>query len=118
MKRFAMAIAMGGMAVMTAIPALASTSPKSMNGFISDSKCGATKMVDAPECAKKCIAKGAKPVFVGENKEVWKIDNPDAVPVSDEGRNVKITATVNAGDKSIHVIEIKKTMGSKLKSKL
>lgn len=118
MKRFAMVVALGGMAVMTALPSLAATGSKTLSGFIGDSKCGATKMVKSPECVHKCIAKGAKPVFVDEKQDVWKIDNPDAIPASDEGRNVKLTATINAEDKTIHVLEIKKTMGSKIKSKI
>lgn len=120
MKRFAMIVAMGGMAVMTALPSLASGSGKSqtMSGFISDAKCAATKMVSSPECVKKCIAKGQKAVFVDDKKEVWKIDNQDAVPVDDEGRNVKVTATLNEASHTMHIIELKKTMGSEIKSKI
>ncbi len=128
MKRFAIVIAMGGMAVMTALPSLATESSKShtMSGYISDSKCGATHMGSGAACVKKCIAGGEKPVFVDHKKNVWAIDNPKAVPVSDEGEGVDVTVTVDATKKSIHVEntkyshekgeKIRKTMIAKVKS--
>jgi len=43
------------------------------------------------------------PVFVDESqKTVWAIDNPDAVKEF-YGDHVTITATTNAGKKSVHI---------------
>ena len=51
-----------------------------INGWISDSMCGAKHAGSGAACVKKCIDGGMQPVFVDESKkEVWKIDNPDAV---------------------------------------
>ena len=48
-------------------------------GYISDSDCGASKdMKTHAACAKKCIASGAKPVFV-VGKKVYTISNPEKV---------------------------------------
>lgn len=118
MKRFAMVVAMGSMAVMTALPSLATESSKShtMSGYISDSMCGAKHMGNNVACVKKCIAGGELPVFVDDKKNVWKIDNPKAVPASDEGEGVDVTMTMDAAKKSIHVEKIKKTMMAKVKS--
>lgn len=118
MKRFAMVIAMGGLAVMTALPSLAANATPShtMSGYISDSMCGAKHAGSGAACVKKCIAGGEKPVFVDNEKNVWKIDNPKAVPISDEGEGVDVTMTINEHKKSIHVEKIKKTMMAKIKS--
>ena len=51
-----------------------------INGWISDSMCGAKHAGTGAACVKKCIDGGMAPVFVDEaKKEVWTIDNPDAV---------------------------------------
>ena len=51
-----------------------------INGYISDAMCGAKHAGSGAACVKKCIAGGEAPVFVDEaKKEVWTIDNPDAV---------------------------------------
>ena len=109
MKRLAMVLAMGGMAAMTAIPTMAadmSSKSHTMNGYISDSKCGAMHMGSGADCVKKCISGGEKPVFVDAKKNVWAIDNPDAVPADVDGKNVKVTMTMDKANKSIHVEKI------------
>ena len=63
---------------LTAIAASAANSTK-INGWISDSMCGAKHMGTGADCVKKCIEGGLKPVFVDPSKEVWSIDNPVAV---------------------------------------
>jgi hypothetical protein len=74
-----------------------------INGWISDSMCGAKHLGDNPACVKKCIEGGMAPVFVDEAKKaVWKIDNPDAVK-GFYGDHVTITATADAGKKSVHI---------------
>ena len=77
-----------------------------INGWISDSMCGAKHAGSGAACVKKCIDGGMTPVFVDEAKKaVWTIDNPDAVK-SFYGDHVTIKATENADKKSVHVDSI------------
>jgi hypothetical protein len=47
-----------------------------------------------------------KPVFVDEaKKQVWSIDNPDAVKAY-YGDKVTVTATADAAQKSVHIDSI------------
>lgn len=83
--------------------AMAADSTK-LSGWISDSMCGAKHAGSGAACAKKCVEEmGAAPVFVDESKkEVWKIDNPDAVK-GHYGDKVTITATADSDKKSVHI---------------
>jgi len=74
-------------------------------GWISDSKCGAQHMGTGADCVKKCIMGGQKPVFVDPDKNVWAIDNPDAVRAF-YGAHVTVKATVNAATKSMTINSI------------
>jgi len=77
-----------------------------INGWISDSMCGAKHAGSGAECVKSCIKNGEKPVFVDEaKKQVWAIDNPDAVK-DFYGDHVTVTATVNSDKMSVHVDSI------------
>lgn len=88
--------------VLTAIAARAADSTK-INGFISDAMCGAKHAGTGAACVKKCIEGGEAPVFVDEaKKEVWAIDNPDAVK-GFYGDHVTVTATADEGKKSVHI---------------
>jgi hypothetical protein len=79
---------------------------KAMNGWISDSMCGAKHAGSGSECVKKCIQGGMTPVFVDEGKkQVWTIDNPDAVKKY-YGDRVAVKATADAGKKSVHIDSI------------
>lgn len=79
---------------------------KTINGWISDSMCGAKHAGSGSECVKKCMEGGMSPVFVDESKkQVWAIDNPDSVK-SYYGDHVTITATADAGKKSVHIDSI------------
>jgi len=79
---------------------------KSINGWISDSMCGAKHAGSGAECVKKCIDGGMAPVFVDEGKkQVWTIDNPDAVKKF-YGDHVTIKATADSDKKSVHVDSI------------
>ena len=91
---------------LTAIAASAADSSK-INGWISDSMCGAKHAGTGAACVKKCITDGGmKPVFVDEaKKEVWSIDNPDAVK-GFYGDHVTVTATADDGAKSVHIVAI------------
>jgi hypothetical protein len=77
-----------------------------INGWISDSMCGAKHTGTGAACVKKCIEGGMAPVFVDEAKKaVWAIDNPDAVK-SFYGDHVTVTASVDEAKKSVHIDSI------------
>ena len=89
----------------TAIAAQAADSRK-LNGWISDSMCGAKHAGTGSECVKKCISGGEKPVFVDEaKKEVWTIDNPDAVK-DFYGAHVTVKASADSAKKTVHIDSI------------
>jgi len=71
-------------------------------GYISDSMCGAKHSGSGAECVKKCISGGMKPVFVDDAKNVWTIDNPDAVK-NFYGYKVTVTGKTDSSAKSVHV---------------
>ncbi len=76
-----------------------------INGYISDSMCGAKHAGSGSDCVKKCIQGGMKPVFVDDKKIVWAIDNPDAVK-DFYGDKVTVTATADSTAKSVHISDI------------
>jgi len=91
-----------------AVAAQAADSSK-VNGWISDSMCGAKHAGSGAACVKKCIEGGMKPVFVDEGKkQVWKIDNPDAVK-DYYGSHVTISATEDASTQTVHIDSIAET---------
>lgn len=50
---------------------------------------------------------GGKTVFVNDkDKQTWSVDNPDALNGHD-GHHVRVTATLNEADKSVHVLRVK-----------
>jgi hypothetical protein len=84
-------------------------------GWVSDGHCGAQHMkTGGAACVRKCIA-GAehvnpewKPggmVFVTEDKQLWKVDNPDAL-WGHESEQLEVLATRDAGKKSINVEKV------------
>ena len=77
-----------------------------VNGWVSDSKCGAKGAnAGAAACTKKCIEGGASAVVVtdGDNK-VLAVENGDSLK-GHEGHHVAVTGHVK-GD-SIHVESVK-----------
>jgi len=77
-----------------------------INGWISDSMCGAKHAGSGSACVKKCIEGGMQPVFVDEGKKaVWKIDNPDAVK-DYYGSHVTVSATVDKASQTVHIDSI------------
>jgi hypothetical protein len=77
-----------------------------IDGWISDSMCGAKHAGSGAACVKKCIDGGMAPVFVDEAKKaVWTIDNPDAVK-GFYGDHVTVTATADSARKSVHIDSI------------
>jgi hypothetical protein len=79
---------------------------QTVNGWVSDSKCGAKGAnAAAAQCTKKCLDAGAKPVVVtDDDQKVLNVDNPDALK-GHEGHHVSVTGHVT-GD-SIHVESVK-----------
>lgn len=99
MKRISLiAVAVVALATLTA---KAADSTK-INGWISDSMCGAKHAGTGADCVKKCVAGGQKPVFVDQGKNVWTIDNPEKV-TSFLGDKVTVTATTDDTAKSVHI---------------
>ncbi len=79
---------------------------QTVNGWVSDSKCGAKGAnAGAEGCTKKCIAAGASPVVVTDkDQKVLMVDNPDALK-DHYGHHGAVTGHVD-GDK-IHVDSVK-----------
>src|SRR6516225_3610631 len=103
MKRL---LAMLVVAVSIAAVAANAADSKTKQGWISDSMCGAKHAGSGAACVRKCIDGGMSPVFVDETKkQVWTIDNPDAVKKF-YGDHVTITATADSDKKSVHVDSI------------
>jgi len=77
-----------------------------INGWISDAMCGAKHAGSGADCVKGCIKHGQKPVFVDEaKKQVWSIDNADAVK-DFYGDHVTVTATTDSAKMSVHIDSI------------
>jgi hypothetical protein len=79
---------------------------QTVNGWISDSKCGVKGANEGAEaCTKKCIAAGASPVVVSDaDQKVLTVDNPEALK-EHYGHHVAVTGHID-GDK-IHVESVK-----------
>jgi hypothetical protein len=77
-----------------------------VNGWVSNDKCGAKDANEKGEaCTKKCLAKGAKMVIVtDQDQKVLMVDNPDALK-GHEGHHVAVTGSMGAD--SIHVGSVK-----------
>ena len=88
---------------------------ESVVGWVSDGHCGAKHMkTGGAACVRKCIAgaehvnpewKAGGMVFVTEDKQVWKVDNPDAL-WGHESEQLEVLATRNAEKKSMKVDKI------------
>lgn len=98
-------VAVSALFVMVAIASAADQSTV-VNGYVSDSMCGAKGNNTAhAACMTKCLGKGAKAVIVtdGDNK-VIAVDNPDLLK-GHEGHHVAVTGTMN-GD-ALHIGSVK-----------
>jgi hypothetical protein len=105
MRKILMLLLAGTLFVSVAKVSFASDA-QTVNGWVSDSMCGA-KGADASHaaCAKKCIKGGASPVVVTDgDKKVLTVDNPDALK-DHYGHHVAVTGHID-GDK-IHVESVK-----------
>ncbi len=81
-------------------------SDQTVNGWVSDSKCGVKGAnANAAECTKKCIEKGASAVIVTDkDQKILIVDNPDSIK-EHYGHHVAVTGHID-GDK-IHIDGVK-----------
>jgi len=94
------------LALSTGAIAASAADSSHINGWISDSMCGAKHAGSGAECVKKCVEGGMAPVFVDEAKKaVWSIDNPAAVK-GFLGDHVTIVAKADPARKSVHIDSI------------
>ncbi len=91
--------------VLLTVPLFAS-GDKTINGWVTDSKCGVKGAnANAAECTKKCLASGANMVVVSDgDQKVLMVENPEALK-GHEGHHMAVTGSVT-GDK-IHVDSVK-----------
>jgi hypothetical protein len=77
-----------------------------VNGWVTDAKCGAKGANAGGEaCTKKCLAGGEKMVVVTDgDQKVLSVENPDALK-GHEGHHVAVTGTM--GKDSIKVASVK-----------
>ena len=77
-----------------------------VNGWVTDAKCGAKGANAGGEaCTKKCLAGGEKMVVVTDSdQKVLMVENPDALK-GHEGHHVAVTGTM--GKDSIKVASVK-----------
>jgi hypothetical protein len=101
MRKFLFAVAALALVSLIATAAFAGDAT-TVNGWVSDSKCGAKGAnAGAADCTKKCIKEGAAMVVVTDtDQKVLTVDNPDALK-GHEGHHIAVTGHVD-GDK-IHV---------------
>jgi hypothetical protein len=93
MKRILLAIALASLMIPGAI---AASTKGSWTGWVSDAKCGASK-IDAA-CVKKCEDEGSPLVFVNDkDKSVLQVENQDVLK-GHEGHHIKVKGMVD-GDK-------------------
>src|SRR5713226_9307384 len=79
---------------------------ETVNGWVSDSKCGAKGAnAGAEACTKKCLAAGEKIVIVTDkDQKVLMVDNLDTLK-GHEGHHIAVTG--HMGKDSIHVDSMK-----------
>ncbi|MFZ1132884.1 MAG: hypothetical protein WBV31_09495 [Terriglobales bacterium] len=105
MRKLFLLLLAGTLIVLVASVSFASDA-KTVNGWVSDSKCGVKgASAGAEECTKKCITAGASPVVVTDkDQRVLAVDNPEALK-EHYGHHVAVTGHID-GDK-IHVDSVK-----------
>ena len=105
MRKLLLLLLAGAFIVSVASASFASDA-QTVNGWVSDSKCG-VKGANASqaECTKKCIKAGASPVVVTDNdQKILAVENPEALK-EHYGHHVAVTGHID-GDK-IHVESVK-----------
>jgi hypothetical protein len=107
MKIASKAVVCAALATMSFVTLRAFAATVTLSGWVSDSKCGAGHGAKSPDadCVSKCIAGGAKPVFVDGDGKVWAIDDPEAVK-GHYGHHVSVVATVDETKKAVHIEKV------------
>jgi hypothetical protein len=105
MRKFLLLLLAAALILMVASVSFAADA-QTVNGWISDSKCGVKGAnAGAEECTKKCIKGGASAVVVTDaDQKVLTVENPDVLK-EHYGHHVAVTGHVD-GDK-IHVESVK-----------
>lgn len=105
MRKVLLLLLLGALIILVASVSFAGDA-QTVNGWVSDSKCGAKGAnASAEACTKKCIAAGEKPVVVTDtDQKVLAVDNPEALK-DHYGHHVAVTGHID-GDK-IHVDKVK-----------
>jgi len=105
MRKLLLLLLAGALIVMVSSVSFAADT-QTVNGWVSDSKCGVKGANATSEaCTKKCIKAGASPVVVTDtDQKVLTVENPDALK-DHYGHHVAVTGHVT-GDK-IHVESVK-----------
>lgn len=105
-KIFALCLLFSMICFVVSFAAAGDDKESSVNGWISDAKCGAKGAnAGAEACTKKCIAGGEKMVVVTDSdQKILAVENPDALK-GHEGHHVTVSGHVT-GD-SIHVMSVK-----------
>ena len=105
MRKLLLLLLAGALIVMVSSVSFAADT-QTVNGWVSDSKCGVKVANAASEaCTKKCIKAGASPVVVTDtDQKVLTVENPDSLK-DHYGHHVAVTGHVD-GDK-IHVESVK-----------
>lgn len=109
MKRFA-GVLMMGCVLIAGLARAQAPKDRTLEGYISDSKCGAMHMDNGIGCVKQCIENGNQPVLVDAQKHVWGIENPLALK-GYYGDNVEVVARVNPDGKTIYVNKVTRKPG-------
>jgi hypothetical protein len=94
MRKFLFALAAIALVSLLATASFADDAT-TVNGWISDSKCGVKGAHEgAAECTKKCLGEGAKLVVVTDkDQKILTVKNPDALK-GHEGHHVAVTGKV------------------------
>lgn len=77
---------------------------ETVDGWVSDAKCGAKFNAD---CAKKCAAAGQPLVIVTSDKKVIEVANSDALK-GHAGHHVTVTGTMDKGKLTVTKVEMAK----------
>ena len=95
-----------------AVPA-AENAVATRTGWFSDETCATSRVKSGAigptnrECAQKCIANGARMVFIDEKaRTLYFVDNPDAAK-DQESHYVQVAGTLDAASKTLHVSSVK-----------
>jgi hypothetical protein len=107
---------MGGMCMASLLAPGAEPERKSvtLTGWFSDAACATARAKSGvftatnPDCAKKCIEKGAAAIFIGEHVNALYTVKGYASAVDDLGYRMEVLGTVNDTAKTITIVSAKR----------